>query len=82
MAAPVPRFDQRIENLAGVIHSDTEAVKQWLVDGCHDVVRKIRAIFLNAAEEGRVHLFQRRITRPAEYHKPAFEYWSTPVSPK
>ena len=45
-------------------------------------LRKIRAIFLNAAEEGRVHLFQRRITRPAEYHKPAFEYWSTPVSPK
>ena len=44
MAAPVPRFDQRIENLAGVIHSDVEAVKQWLVDGCYDVVRKIKQL--------------------------------------
>ena len=44
MAAPVPRFDQRIENLTGTIHADVEAVKQWLVDGCHDVIRKIKQL--------------------------------------
>ena len=44
MAAPVPRFDQRIENLSGVIHSDEDAVKQWLVDGCYDVIRKMKQL--------------------------------------
>ena len=51
MAAPVSRFDQRIENLAGVIHSDEDAVKQWLVDGCYDVVRKIRQLSPNAIHQ-------------------------------
>jgi hypothetical protein len=45
-------------------------------------LRKIRAIFLNAAQEGRVRLFQKRISPPAKYIKPVFEYWSYPVPPK
>ena len=45
-------------------------------------LRKIRAVFWIASEEGKVYLFQKRADLPMTYRKPTFEYWSYPVPPK
>ena len=45
-------------------------------------LRKIRAVFWIASQEGKVYLFQKRAAAPMVYRKPTFEYWSYPVPPK
>ena len=45
-------------------------------------LRKIRAVFRAASQEGKVYLFQKRAAPAMTYQKPRFEYWSYPVPPR
>ena len=45
-------------------------------------LRKIRAVFWIASQEGKVYLFQKRAAPPIMDRKPTFEYWSYPVPPR
>ena len=40
MTAIVVSFDDRIADLTGLVHLDGNAVQQWIVDGCYDVLQK------------------------------------------
>ena len=52
MSAHVTNFKDRIHDLAGIDHADADATEQWFVDGCYDVIRKIKQI-----SPGMIHQF-------------------------
>ena len=74
--------------LLGSLIEDCEQIDYGLTVGKNTnspaarYLRKIRAVFWAASQEGKVYLFQKRAAPAMTYQKPRFEYWSYPVPPR